>query len=156
MSKLSESPLVNIIKTLFIEVDVNHNGKLDETEFGQAMTQLGLAKEELESVWKSVDTSGDGELEWSEFLAACVSLPLEQLDSSAEIVYKMMDKDSNRAIEFKEFKNFLVSHKFNIEDNDIRKEFNQIDMNENNTLEWEEFKCKFYSVFNQKYDPRYN
>jgi len=75
-------------------------------EFKVVMRQLEFSDDEVQVIWKSLDTSGDGEIEYSEFLAGCTHLDSSNMFVNASIVFSMMDKDNSKAIDFKEFKSF--------------------------------------------------
>jgi len=63
MSKLIENSNVQTLKQLFLEVDTNHNGRLDKEEFKSALSKMALEEDEIQEIWMAVDSSGDGEVE---------------------------------------------------------------------------------------------
>lgn len=63
MSKIYDGQSIDRLKELFLAADVDHNGKLDREEFQVVMRKLEMADDEIEMVWRSLDSSGNGELE---------------------------------------------------------------------------------------------
>jgi len=63
-------------------------------------------------IWNAVDSSGDNQVEYTEFLASCLSIPKTLMDNAANIVFNTIDKDGNGSIELKEFKKFMIDNKF--------------------------------------------
>lgn len=63
MSKLYESNSIDKLKEMFLAADTNHNGKLDRDEFNVAMKKLEFEEDEIDVIWRALDTSGDGEIE---------------------------------------------------------------------------------------------
>jgi len=106
MSKLYENSNVEKLKKLFLKADSNNNGKLDRNEFQEVMIQLDFTGDEIDLIWNALDTSGDGEIEYSEFLAGCTNLDQANLYIACSIIFSMMDKDNSKTIDFREFRNF--------------------------------------------------
>lgn len=132
---------------MFLAADTNHNGKLDREEFDVAMKRLEFEADEIDIIWAALDTSGDGEIEYSEFLAGCTNLDSSNMYVAASIVFSMMDKDNSKAIDFKEFKNFYESQKIEYDEKELRKIFDSIDVDRNGTIEYDEFCKSFKATF---------
>lgn len=63
LSKIYESNSLDKLKELFLAGDTDHNGRLDKLEFEIVMKKLDFEKDEIDVIWLSLDTSGDGEIE---------------------------------------------------------------------------------------------
>lgn len=61
---------IRTLKIIFRRMDFNGNGKLDLSEFEQALAAFGLfpKKVELQALMKHYDVDGDGNITYDEFL----------------------------------------------------------------------------------------
>lgn len=83
----------------------------------------------------SLDTSGDGEIEYSEFVAGCMSFQKSNLYVASTLIFNMIDKDNSKSIEFKEFRDFFRSQKMDLNDDEIKKIFNDMDEDGSKTID---------------------
>jgi len=73
MSKIYEQTNVTELQKKFMEMDTNHNGVLEPDEFSNVMKHFGFEDSAIAQMIKSLDLNGDGQIEYSEFLAGCGS-----------------------------------------------------------------------------------
>ena len=102
------------------QADVDHNGKLDLTEFIVMMynnyleTEDDLEKEKMEEMkmaFRAFDTDGDGKVSKEELKICLMNFGQRLSDREIELLVKRHDSDKNGFLEFEEFVDLL----FNIE-----------------------------------------
>lgn len=72
-SKLPEKN-IDELRKMFISLDLNGDGKLSAEEFSLGLKQYGLkySDEEVMDIMNSVDTNGNGFIDYTEFIAGCM------------------------------------------------------------------------------------
>ena len=72
----SKMPEKNIeeLRKLFIQMDLNGDGKITYEEFHISITQYGLhlTEQEIALLINQMDTNGNGYIDYTEFIAACI------------------------------------------------------------------------------------
>lgn len=120
---------------------------LDRDEFSVVMKKLGQKDHEISKMLDSLDISGDGQIEQSEFVAGCVSFQKSNLFVASTMIFNMIDKDNDKVIEQKEFRDFFRSQKMDLDDSEIKKMFMEIDEDGSKTIDVNEFASKFKNMF---------
>merc|ERR1712070_1104479 len=83
------------VREQFLALDRDNNGVVSLDELKKALVPRGVPEPEVEKLFTCLDRNRDGELAFSEFLAACVfSLDNDALSST----FKRFDVDSNGSI----------------------------------------------------------
>lgn len=73
-SKIPENQIERL-RDAFIKIDKNGDGTLTKEELKQgvkAVEKCGLSEEDFELAMKLMDTNGNGVIDYTEFIAACV------------------------------------------------------------------------------------
>lgn len=92
-SQLSTNSLGKL-NEIFQKVDTDHSGTLDMGEFLFAMEELGVEKKSAKEAYSSLDLDGSGKIEYTEFVAGCLSLFKDQFE---EMIYQaFVSLDVNR------------------------------------------------------------
>ena len=75
IAKISSEKDLNKLKHFFNELDVDNSGTLtiEEIEKGFKEINIGITDQELKQIWDGLDFHKDGQVNYSEFLAAMVS-----------------------------------------------------------------------------------
>ena len=108
------------VNSIMAQADVDHNGKLDLSEFIVMMynnyleTENDLEKEKMEEMkmaFRAFDTDGDGKVSKEELKICLMNFGQKLSDREIELLVKRHDSDKNGFLEFEEFVDLL----FNIE-----------------------------------------
>ena len=99
---------IDMLRECFCEMDKDHSGTLDLTEFSQALNKvMPLAGgEECKKLFASIDQDQNGEISYLEFLAAAMDknhLSMKELENA----FKLMDVDGNGYLEQEDFEQIL-------------------------------------------------
>jgi serine/threonine protein kinase len=137
----------NKLKTIFLRMDLNLDGKLTKDELAIAFKEAGMEMQDaqLNQVIKSVDFNGNGSIEYEEFIR--VTLPKEQLFTEVNLkhAFDMFDLDKKGMITLNNFKEILGIEK--VKDKKIYEELlKQIPLQKNENMNFDEFKNYIYSI----------
>jgi len=84
----------------FRDLDTDMSGTISADEFAEALHQvLGVSPEESRFVFERLDTDGDGEIEYSEFLAAAMGTQLLHSDDMVRKAFEHLDVDNDGSID---------------------------------------------------------
>ena len=96
-------------RTMFEQIDLDHNGVLDQNEFSSFLTSISFDPRLTPACFKIFDTNKDGTLSFDEFvnyLKYC-----EQAQNNPRLFYKLVfdsvDVDKNGSIDANEIKEFF-------------------------------------------------
>lgn len=86
---LPAEELEELLKTLFIDADVDQSGTLTLPELKQLLKDfdLGLPAKDARAIWSLVDVDGDGNITYEEFVPAAVDL-IQAMYAREEITYE--------------------------------------------------------------------
>ena len=75
IAKISTENDINKLKHFFNQLDVDNSGTLTIEEVEQPFKQIDIdiTEEELKQIWKGLDFHKDGQVNYSQFLAAMIS-----------------------------------------------------------------------------------
>eukprot|EP00928_Gymnodinium_smaydae_P039821 TRINITY_DN27122_c0_g1_i1.p1 TRINITY_DN27122_c0_g1~~TRINITY_DN27122_c0_g1_i1.p1 ORF type:complete len:542 (-),score=129.99 TRINITY_DN27122_c0_g1_i1:131-1756(-) len=79
------------IRQVFMALDTNKSGTITRLEFQKALAGSGLTEEELQEVFDKVDVARDGEIHYSEFIAAVMESRLDIQDELLLETFKLFD-----------------------------------------------------------------
>jgi Ca2+-binding EF-hand superfamily protein len=128
------------IKAVFLELDENGNGYLDENEFSMALKGFGLDLNASESsdIFRSIDTSGDGRIIFDEFYDYFLENILSQKNSALLKAFAKADTDGSGTINFKELSEFLQDRHLSLDLDQILTTFDKACKDE---LSFEDIQC---------------
>ena len=86
------------MKELFKSIDKNCDGSLNLSELKHGL-EGKKDKDRLMELLKSADTDGSGEIDYTEFLAACMDPSLFLKEEYLRTAFNMFDKDHNGLID---------------------------------------------------------
>jgi len=103
---LSPNQVLELQET-FKEIDLDGNGTITLNELREALSKNFQGKgleEELKSLMAAADVDGDGNIDYSEFLAATVQLATLETDENLKRAFEHFDKDNSGTITLDEIR----------------------------------------------------
>ena len=140
LAKISTETDINKLKEFFISLDIDNSGTLSIKEIEEAFEELNIniPKQKLKQICDGLDFHKDGQIKYSEFLAAMVSsYDFNKEDKLWTVfnIFKQGSKSKN-CITFDSMKNAVKALNLNINENDIKKCFEKY----NEEIDFESFK----------------
>ena len=140
LAKISSEDDINKLKQFFNQLDVDSSGTLTIEEVEKAFKEIdiNITEEELKQIWEGLDFHKDGQVNYSEFLAAMVSSYNFQKEEKLWSVFNLFKEGSNNKnyITFDSLCNAAKALNLNINENEIKKCFEQF----KEEINFEEFK----------------
>ncbi|XP_062605657.1 uncharacterized protein LOC134267471 [Saccostrea cucullata] len=108
-SKDNENNTKDKIKAVFLELDHDGNGYLDEKEFSVALKQFGLEMTEAEvrQIFKAIDVDDNGKIVFQEFYDYFIEKILSEESSALAKAFTEADDNKNGTVNFREFSEFV-------------------------------------------------
>lgn len=129
-------------KEAFDMFDKDHSGTISVDEIAKIMKNFGnpLSKDEIREMIKDIDTSGDGELDFDEFVTLMQRQEVVEDDDDEVLrAFKSFDKDQNGYITNNEFRYILTKLGERFTDQEVDTLFRECDLNDDGRLNYEEF-----------------
>ena len=139
IAKISSEKEILELKRLFNELDVDNSGILTISEINQAFSQIGIDKNDLQMIWDGLDFHKDGQINYTEFLAAMVSSFKFEKEEKIWSVFCYF-KENNPNDDYISVESLLKSAKalnLSLDENEIRNNFDKL---EDKRLNFEDFK----------------
>ena len=139
IAKISSEKEILELKRLFNELDVDNSGILTISEINQAFSQIGIDKNDLQMIWDGLDFHKDGQINYTEFLAAMVSSYKFEKEEKIWSVFCYF-KENNPNDDYISVESLLKSAKalnLSLDEKEIRKNFDKL---EDKRLNFEDFK----------------
>jgi calcium-dependent protein kinase len=127
--------------TIFQALDTNGDGQLsqDELESGYAKI-LGKekAKQEVARIFRMVDTDGNGSIDYSEFVTACINKESILSKKRLKAAFRIFDKDNSGGIDMDELKE-IFNNSGKLTNEEISLMIKEMDINGDGEIQFEEF-----------------
>jgi len=111
LRSLGYNPTETEVNTIMAEVEVDHNGKMNLSQFIMLMhNQVGNTDtmEEMRIAFRAFDTDGDGKISKEEFRVCMLNFGERFLEEDIELMIRLADLDDNGFIDFEEFVRMLT------------------------------------------------
>jgi len=95
------------IREQFAELDVTHSGAISHKDFRRRLESAGTASCDVGEILEAVDANNDGEIAFSEFVAAALSLEPNFDDETLELAFRNFDADRDGCISAKDLEEVL-------------------------------------------------
>lgn len=132
---------LKVLKQEFINIDKNGDGKISKSELIEQYRKTmdkDEANETVEKILKEVDTNHSGDIDYTEFLAACMNISKYSSTSTLEAAFGMFDKDGSGDITIDEIRAVLGNGQ--ILDNQVWDEIlKEVDQNGDGVIDLKEF-----------------
>ena len=131
-------------KEAFDMFDKNKKGTISATDITKIMKNFGypISRKEVEGMIAEIDTSGDGELDFEEFVTLMEKTTQYIDETDEELVlraFKSFDKNNDGKITNYEFKYILTQMGQKMSDEDANLLFEECDLDVNGELDYENF-----------------
>ena len=131
IAKISSENDINKLKQFFNQLDVDSSGTLTIEEVERAFKEIDIkiTEEELQQIWDGLDFHKDGQVNYSEFLAAMVSSYNFQKEEKLWSVFNLF-KEGNKNKNYITYESLCSAAKalnLNINEDEIKKCFEQYD-----------------------------
>ncbi|XP_045181825.2 squidulin-like [Mercenaria mercenaria] len=134
---------VKTLKDVFNVIDLNHDGRISESELKRACKQLGilLTKEELIEIMSEADTDGNGYIEYKEFekLVGHQLVIANYKNKQLRKAFENFDKDGDGYITATEIKQVFQESGVELDDDEIAELVAEADENGDGVISFEEF-----------------
>ena len=131
IAKISTEKDLEKLKNFFMQLDVDNSGTLtiDEIEKAFKEIDIGITEDELKQIWEGLDFHQDGQINYSEFLAAMVSSFNFQKEEKLWSVFNLFKENSGNKnyITYDSLNNAAKALNLNINENEIKKCFEKDD-----------------------------
>merc|ERR1719238_1368186 len=91
-------------------IDADENGIITMDEFKKAWKELGLNAHdsaELLPMFRDVDMNGDGVIDYTEFIAACVDRRVKQQEEVCWAAFRVFDLNGSGNVSYEDLKHVL-------------------------------------------------
>lgn len=100
-----------------------------------------IDKPELQTIIDSIDTDGDGVIDYSEFIAAAYNREILLSQQNLKVAFNMFDQDGNGQITLEELKSIFNRGQVSERSDDVwEKMLAEVDENGDNEISFDEFK----------------
>lgn len=129
-------------KEAFDMFDKDHSGTISIDEIAKIMKNFGnpMSKDDIKEMIKDIDTSGDGELDFDEFVTLMQRQEVVEDDDDEVLrAFQSFDKDQNGYITNTEFRYILTKLGERFTDQEVDTLFRECDLDDDGRLNYEEF-----------------
>ena len=131
IAKISSEKDLERLRNFFKQLDVDNSGTLtcDEIEKAFREIDIGITEDELKQIWEGLDFHQDGQINYSEFLAAMISSFNFQKEEKLWSVFNLFRENSGNKnyITYESLNNAAKALNLNINENEIKKCFEKYD-----------------------------
>ena len=131
LAKISTEKDLERLKNFFLQLDVDNSGTLTVDEIEKAFKEIdiGITEDELKQIWEGLDFHQDGQINYSEFLAAMVSSFNFQKEEKLWTVFNIIRENSGNKnyITYESLYNAAKALNLSINESEIKKCFDKYD-----------------------------
>ena len=138
-SRLNENEVKNLVH-FFNAFDKNSDGVINIKEFTKGISEISREKfknEEIESIFKNIDTNKDEKIEYTEFIASCINKDLYLNKDKLRDIFESLDRKKIGKISVEDIISVLK-----LDDNSVVKPkevFKKIDSDNDGKIDFDEF-----------------
>mmetsp|Transcript_157010 Transcript_157010/g.277164 ORF Transcript_157010/g.277164 Transcript_157010/m.277164 type:complete len:706 (-) Transcript_157010:17-2134(-) len=137
------------INAIFRKYDAGNTGFLEGEELVKALMEVGCDEETAQRSTKAVDLDQNGKIEYTEFVAACISLFDDRHEAYLWQIFKKLDKDGSGMLASQEIAELLLASERNglgcaPSRSEIQAILEHMDTDKNGSIRFEEF-CNYFN-----------
>lgn len=146
MAKISNETEIFKLKKAFEIIDKDHSGEIEYWEIPKIFEKVGIEakKGEIDRIWNNMDFHKDGKVNYTEFLAATLSLVHFSQEERLWSVFRYFDPDDSGFITALSIIEALKSNSCQVNEKDMIDVFRSFKSGENSKMNYEEFKNAFF------------
>jgi calcium-dependent protein kinase len=132
------------MREAFIAIDSNGDGKLSRDELmTQYLKMMGAeqAEQEVEALFRNVDTDHSGYIDYTEFIKATVHTGKMLSKKNLETAFRLFDRDGSARISVEEIKDVLLSSNAMTGDDVFQEIVDEVDRNGDGEIDLKEFEA---------------
>ena len=133
------------IKEDFQKIDEDSNGFIDQQELERAFKMSGLKKFNVSNIIQEVDINGNGQINYTEFIAATLSQTCLLSDDKIRSVFDKIDSDKNESLTRDELVEALTRNGVPLTQEELDLIISEHDIDKDGNISFEEFKQMLYS-----------
>merc|ERR1712039_1166290 len=135
------------INAIFRTYDRDNTGYLEGAELIKALTELGIDENTARRASNAIDLDNNGKIEYTEFVAGCISMFDNKLEDSLWQIFKKLDTDGSGQLTHSEIERLLrqgelKSLGFAPSGSEIQKIIQDLDTDRSGTVGFMEF-CEY-------------
>lgn len=98
--KMADTKEIEKLREMFMEIDTETTGMISVVELKEALTRAKVKynDQELDQIVKELDEGGDKKINYSEFLAATISVKKILTEEKLTAIFKQFDTDGSGRI----------------------------------------------------------
>ena len=140
---------------MFNSLDKNKDGKLSLEELKAGLDDLAAYFQysdiDYEEVLSSMDTDGDGEIDFTEFISAAYNKKTLLTKENLDAAFKTFDVDGNGKISTAELRKVFASGRAGKAQDEIWQEiFKEVDKNGDGEIDYEEFTMTMRAILKKE------
>lgn len=128
------------LKNAFRELDTDNSGSLELTEIRNAFNELQMPEEEINEIFARMDFNGDGEINYTEFLAVTVDRRKAITEANLLFAFHHFDIDNTGYITAENLEECFRREGKHLTTEDLQAIIAQVPTTENGKISYEEFK----------------
>ncbi|KAH0474396.1 MAG: hypothetical protein KVP17_001339 [Porospora cf. gigantea B] len=143
-TQISDESEVEELKALFMTLDTNNDGVLSATEIRMGLEACKSSRlpadysHQLDHILRSVDTSGTGCIDYTEFVAACMNRHHYQREEACRKAFRILDRDGDGRIDNRELRS-IFSMAGGLDDDDILEALDEADAESDGSITFNQF-----------------
>lgn len=140
-SKIPENQ-IEALRDAFIKIDANGDGTITKDEMKAGVGQIkncGLSEEDFGLAMKLMDTNGNGVIDYTEFIAACMGSYGYLKETHIKNAFEYFDKDNSGKITLEELKESLCDDDLLINEEELSKIIAEVDKDNDGCIDYTEF-----------------
>lgn len=160
-----DTSTVEELNEVFVSMDLDHDGQLSVPEMVTAFSNQGYTEDQIDCMVDALDINSSGLVEYSEFIAGCLDVRKELIDSSLYHAFNVFDINRDGKITLDELRTIIMGGDNGTGFSDLLKdgetideEFSQMDTSKDGEISYAEFRaymeqhrnCDGASVYEKK------
>lgn len=134
---------------MFKGIDLDKNGTISCAELVTALLKMNVSQEDAQRAARMADIDGDGEIEFSEFVACCLPASKELFSIALQVAFQSFDKNGDGVLDKFEVMEMLTHSQGALHmpsSKTIEEMVNELDTDHNGRISFAEFQDYFMHV----------